>query len=135
MALITPAVTLKNTILTAIRDALDAGSTPGLIKIYSGTKPADAETAITTQVLLATLTLSDPCGTVSTGVLTFATITSDSAADATGTATWARLTNSAGVAVVDVDVSNTAGNGFIRLNTVSIVAGGSVSITSAQIWA
>lgn len=135
MSIITPALALKNTILTAIRDALDAGASPGLIKIYSGTKPADAETAITTQVLLATLTLSDPCGTVSAGVLTFATITSDSAADATGTATWARLTTSAGVAVADVDVSNTAGNGFIRLNTVSIVAGGSVSITSAQIWA
>ena len=135
MATITPALTLKNTILTAIRDALDGGPSPGLIKIYSGTKPADAETAVTTQVLLATLTLSDPCGSVAAGILTFSPITSDSSADATGTATWARLETSSGAAVADVDVSNAAGNGFIRLNTVSIVAGGSVSITSAQIWA
>ncbi|MNW17442.1 hypothetical protein D3C71_2166300 [compost metagenome] len=62
--------------------------------------------------------------------MTFDAITADTSADADGTATWARILDGDGVAVVDVDVSNGAGTGVIKLNTVSIVAGGLIQITS-----
>jgi hypothetical protein len=63
-------------------------------------------------------------------VLTFSTITEDTSADATGTATWARVRSSDAAQGFDCDVTATGGGGVIELNTVSIVAGGPVRITA-----
>lgn len=69
---------LRTTLATAVRDAIDGGAGAGkLVFRLSGTVSAPG-TAV------ATLTLSDPCGTVSNGVLTFSAITSDT--NATGNA-------------------------------------------------
>lgn len=126
--------TLKNTLLDAIKTAIDSGGAAGTINFYTGTMPATPGTSITTQTLLGTLTFSYPCAPgASAGILTMSAITQDSSADATGTATWARCLNSAGVAKLDVDVSNTAGSGAAKLNTTSIVSGGPISITSFAI--
>lgn len=127
----TVATAVRTTLATAIKDAIDAGSGAGTIKIYTGTKPAGPDTAITSQTLLGTLTCSDPCGTVTNGVLTFSAITQDSSADATGTATWARIASSTPTDIVDVSVG-TSGTDLI-MNTVSIVSGGPISITSLTI--
>ena len=54
-------------------------------------------------------------------------------ADADGTATWARIADSAGTFVGDVDIGVSGSGATIVMNTTSIVAGGSISITSAQI--
>ena len=64
-------------------------------------------------------------------MITFDAITEDSSADATATATWARIEDSDGTNVFDGDVS-TAG-AMINLNTAAIVAGGPVRITSFTI--
>lgn len=114
----------------ALATGINAGPAAPQIKFYTGTKPAGPGTAITTQTLLGTLVCSDPAVTSSGAVVTFAAITSDTAADADGTATWARVLDGDGAGVVDVDVSNGAGNGAIKLNTVSIVTGGLIQITS-----
>lgn len=127
--------TLRTTVATAIRDDIDSGAGAGLIKVYTGTKPAGPDTAITSQVLLGTLTCSDPCGTVTTGVLTFSAITQDASADATGTAAWARVTTSAGDAVADVSITTSGGGGDLIMNTVSVVSGGPISISSLTITA
>lgn len=120
----------RNARLTALITAIDAGSGPGVLSIYSGTRPA---TGGATTTLLAELTLSDPCGTVSGGVLTFNAITQDSSANASGTASWARIVDSTGTHVLDLGVG-TAGSGQeIILNTTTIVAGGPVGITSASL--
>lgn len=119
-----------NAVLSALLAQLDAGSGPATIKIYSGTMPATPNTAISSQVLLGTLTCSDPSGSVAAKTLTFSTISDDISADADGTATWARLADSTGAAVIDVDVTSTAGSGTIKLNTVAIRAGGPIKITS-----
>jgi hypothetical protein len=80
-------------------------------------------------VVLALLTFADPCAPPAVGgVLTFSPIVEDAAADATGTATWARLLNSSGVAGADCDVATA--DATLNLNTVEIVAGGPVRITS-----
>lgn len=135
MAVITLSNAAANAVLTSINDALNAGTGAATIKIYTGTKPAGPDAAITTQTLLGTLTCSDPAGSVASRALTFGAITQDSAADATGTATWARLADSEGVAVIDIDVTTTGGGGFLQLNTTSIVIGGPILISSFVITA
>ena len=130
MAIVRFVDSVKNSVLTPLKDAIDAGSGAGTIKIYTGTQPTLASDAVTTQTLLGTLTFSEPCGTVATGALTMSAITQDSSADATGTATWARIADSAGNTVMDVNVSVTGGGGALQLNTTSIVSGGPILISS-----
>lgn len=124
----------RNALAAAIATLLDAGSGPGTIKLYTGTKPAGPGTAVTTQTLLGTLTLSDPAfGSPSNGVVTAGTITGDSTADATGTATWFRAADSNGLAVIDGTVG-TSGAELI-LDTTSIIAGGAIVVESWTITA
>jgi hypothetical protein len=108
----------------------DAGSGPAIIEFYTGTIPTALGDALTTQVKLGTLTCSDPAATQAAGVITFGAITQDSGADASGTAAWAYIKDSSGAIVNAVDVTNAAGDGFIKLNTTTIVEGGPIQITA-----
>jgi len=118
----------RNNRLNAVRDRIDSGPGAGVVEIRSGTQPADADDAAV-GTLLATLTLADPSApNAASGVLTFNAITEDSSADATGTASWGRVKTSDGNTVFDCDVG-TSGTTIV-LNTVSIVVGGPVRITS-----
>lgn len=117
--------TLRDARLTAIVTAI---GTSGKVRIYSGTRPATGGTA-TTQ--LAELPLSATAGTVTGQVLTMSAITTDSSADATGTASWFRILTSANVAVIDGNVGTSGSD--LNLNTVSIVSGGPVAISSFTI--
>lgn len=119
---------LRNDRLQKIIDRIDAGTGAGKVRIYNGTRPATGGAATT---LLAELTLSDPCGTINTGVLTFSAITNDSAADATGTATWARILDSDNNFVMDMNVSTSGAE--LNFATVSFVANAIISITSFAI--
>lgn len=123
--------TTRNLMLDLISDAIDAGAGAGLIRIYDGTQPADSSVAITSQTLLATLTFTDPGkSTLTGGVLTFAAITDDASADATSTATWARIIDSDLATVFDCDVGVTGSGATIEFNTVEFVAAKNVSMTS-----
>jgi len=133
MAVIKLTTAVRNAMGDAILAALDAGSGPATLEVYTGTQPAGPATAITDQVLLGTLTFSDPAGSTSGGVITFGAITQDTAADATGTAAWVRLRDSTGAAVMDGDATVSAGTGFFKLNTLSIVAGGPIQATSGTL--
>jgi hypothetical protein len=116
----------------AIVDSIDGGAGAGTIKIYTGTIPTDADTAIGAQTLLATLTFSDPAfGAASNGVATASAITSDTSADATGTAAWARIASSTPTTVMDVTVGTSGDD--INFNTVSFVAGATVAISSMTV--
>lgn len=130
MAVVRFATPVANAVLAPIKSAIDAGAAGGTIKIYNGTMPADADAAVGTQVLLGTLTFSTECGTVSAKSLTMASITQDSSADATGTATWARIADSDGATVMDIDCSVTGGTGALQLNTTNIVQNGPILVTS-----
>jgi hypothetical protein len=113
----------------AVVDRIDAGAGAGTIKIYTGTIPTDADTAVGAQTLLATLTFSDPAfGAASNGVATASAITSDTSADATGTAAWARVADSNAVTQFDVTVGTSGDD--INFNTVSFVSGATVAITA-----
>lgn len=130
MAVVHLATETKNSMLAALANAIDAGSAGGTIKLYTATIPADASVAISTQTLLGTLTFSDPCGSTGAGTLTMSSITNDTTADATGTATWARIADSSGTTIMDIDVSATGGSGALQLNTTAIVQNGPISITA-----
>lgn len=102
----------------------------GYLRIYDGSQPATADTAIGSQVLLAELRFNATAAPAAVdGVLTFNALTADSSANATGTATWARCLKSDGSSVV-MDVSVATSDANVVLNTASISSGGSVSVTS-----
>ena len=134
MAIVHFATAPANNALTQFMNAIDAGSTGGTIKIYTGTMPATTATAVTSQTLLGTLTFAKPSGAVSDKTFTAAAITQDSSADATGTATWARIADSSGNAVIDIDITVVGGGGALQLNTVNIVAGGPILVSSFVIY-
>lgn len=117
---------LRNAILDAIDDDCNAGSGAAKLRFYDGTQPATGGTATT---LLAELPMSDPAfGAATSGALTAGSITDDSSANATGTATWFRIVDSDDNTVMDGTVGTSGAD--INLNTTSIVAGGTVSVTS-----
>jgi len=124
-------VSVRNARLDAIISAIGSS---GKLKIYAGSQPTDADTALSGQTLLASLALSATAAPASSGgVLTFNSITNDSSADATGTAAWFTLTTSGDVRVVDGTVG-TSGTDMIIDNT-SISAGQVVSCSSLVITA
>ena len=101
----------------------------GWLRIYDGTQPVTADTAIGAQVLLAELRLGATAfGAASNGVATANAITSDAAANATGTATWFRVVTSGGTFVIDGDVGTSGSD--LNLITTSITSGQPVAITS-----
>lgn len=110
--------------------ALTALLNNGVLRIYSGTKPASADTAIGAQVVLAELTLGATAfGAPSNGVATANAITGDTAANATGTASFYRAFKSDGTTpVCDGTVGTSAAD--LILNSVAIQAGAAVNVTS-----
>jgi len=115
--------TVRNGMLDQITSAI---GTSGLVRIYDGTRPASGGTATTLLAQLALSATSAPAA--SSGVLTFNAITQDSSADATGTATWFRVTTSGGTFVIDGSVGTSGSD--LNLTTTSIVATQPVSISS-----
>jgi hypothetical protein len=119
------AAALRTTRMTAVVTAIDVG-TAGKLKI--GT------TAMGT--VLATLTLADPCGTVSGDVLTFDfdPDISDTSADNSGTAAAATITDSSDNVIVSGLTVGLSGSGAnIILDNTSIVAGQTVTITAGTL--
>lgn len=114
---------IKNSRMTVVRDAIDAGTGPGILQI--GT------TGMAT--VLAEIVLDDPSGTVSAGTLSFSGFPkTDSSANASGTAAVARIRDSSGN---DVITGLTVGlaSADIILDSVSITAGQQVTINNASI--
>jgi hypothetical protein len=116
-------------VANAAADAAVALADGGKLRIYSGSQPATAATAVSGQTLLAELTLGSPAfGAASNGVATANSITADSSADATGTAAWFRVVSSGGTGLWDGSVATSGAD--LNLDSVSIVAGGNVSVSS-----
>jgi hypothetical protein len=118
--------TVRNAMLDAITAAIGSN---GLLRIYDGSRPASGGAATT---LLAQLALSATAAPAAAGgVLTLNAITQDSSADATGTATWFRITTSGGTFVIDGSVGTSGSD--LNLTTTSIVATQPVSVSSFTI--
>jgi hypothetical protein len=115
--------TLKNTRMTDVVTALGATA---FLNIYT------AGLAL----LLATIPLANPAGTVTGGVLTFSgTPLTEASANASGTAAAATVTTATGgtgtTVISGLTVSSTTGD--IVLSSTNIVAGQPVTVTSASI--
>jgi hypothetical protein len=114
---------VKNARLDAVVAQIDAGAGAGVLQI--GTTGMAS--------ILAEITLNDPSGTSSGGVLTFSGFPkSDTSANNSGTAAAARIRDSNGVDIITgLSVGITASD--INLDSVSITSGQTVTITSATI--
>ncbi len=123
---------LRNAFLDSITSRAGASAK---LRIYSGTQPATADTALSGQTLLADLTCNATFApSASGGVLTLNAITQDSSADASGTASFFRLWNSAVTVIVcDGSVSTSAAD--LNLNSTTITAGNPVAVSSFTITA
>jgi len=121
---------MANAAVNEQADRLATLANSGKLRIYDGTQPATADTAVSTQTLLAELTMNATAfGAASAGVITANAITSDSSADATGTATWFRLLKSDGTTPLwDGSVGTSGAN--LNLNSVAIQSGAAVSVSS-----
>lgn len=117
------AVTDANTALLAL---LDIDASAAQIKLYSET-----------DVLLSTVVLQDPSGTidVATGVLTLVAAGPDVSAAASGVCTWGTITDGAGVVHLSLpaQAGATPVSGALVLNSVEIVATSQVTVVSAVI--
>jgi hypothetical protein len=123
----------RNAAIAAVTGRLDNGAGAGKIRIYSGSKPAGPDTAISGQTLLAEFTLSDPAFTAgATGVqnldVTPALTTTGLAA---GTAAWFRALDSNNVAEIDGTVGTSGSD--LNLNTTTISVGLAIEITSGSL--
>jgi hypothetical protein len=111
---------------TAFRDLIDAGVGPGAIKVRSAT-----------DVLLGTVPLTDPCGTVNgtTGQLTITPSGRDESADASGTAAYGEVCDSAGLVhlALPVQAGAAAVSGKLVLNTLTVVAGGPIEVLTGTL--
>ena len=124
---------VSTAVVTAINNAINGGAGDGLINFYNKSMPATTATGITDQDLLGTCACADPAGVEAGGTLTFSAIDNDLAADYTGTATWVRITDSAGTVVMDLDVTVTGGGGYVQMASTSITAGGPIAFSSFTI--
>lgn len=118
----------------AALDTFTASASAGRLRIYSGTRPADPDTAIGAATMLVECTMGATAfGAASGGVLTANAITSGTAV-ATGTASWARLWQSNGTTpLFDFSVTGTGGGGEVQLATTSIVTSATVPVASCTI--
>jgi hypothetical protein len=118
--------TIRNAMLDAITTAAGGSA---LLRFYDSTRPATGGTATT---LLAELTCNATFAPgASGGVLTLNAITSDTSANATGTATWFRIVTSGGTFCIDGNVSTSGSD--LNMSSVSFTLGGTVAVSSFTI--
>lgn len=121
---------MSDAAVNAEANALAALMGSGYIRIYDGTRPTTADTAVSTQVLLAELRFgSTAFGSASSGAITANAITQDSSANASGTPTWFRALKSDGTSAMWDGTVGTSSADLI-LNSATISAGAAVSISA-----
>jgi len=136
------AVSIANTVailaVDAVTASFDLDTPPAIIRIYDGTAPADVDTALSSNTLLAELPMSNPAflggaDAAPGAVDTADTITDDSSANATGSpATFFRIeTGTASTDKLQGEIGTSGAD--LNLNTTSITQGDIVSITSMTV--
>lgn len=121
---------LANTAATAV----DAGAADSTLVIYTGPEPADADVAVTTQTELVEFvlpgdTFKDAVDVAGAAVIEANAIAEvDAAAD--GVAAWFRMYDGDGNPILQGNVTNTAGNGNLKVSSTDVVEGIAVEIVS-----
>lgn len=122
----------SNAAVSAEADAVCPLLNNGYLRIYDSTQAVNANTAVGAQVLLAELRFGATAfGAASNGVVAANALTKDSAANATGTATWFRALKSDGTTVICDGSVGTSGCD-LNLNSVAIQINAEVDVTAFQ---
>ena len=117
---------LRNAKLDAITAVI---GNAGKLEIYAGIDTSGTNNAEGT--LLATFTLGSPFAPAASGGVLSPTLPSATTGITSGTAGWARITKADGsTAVADVSVGLAGSGAQVIVSTLSITAGGAVSIAS-----
>ena len=118
----------------AIAGLVDAGAGAGILRIYTGAKPASADLA-PTGTLLGTFTVNDPAfGAAAAGTATLVVAPALSTVGvAAGDAGWFRLLDSDGSTVMDGTVTVTGGGGDLIMSTVTVSIGLTLQLTAGTI--
>lgn len=119
----------KNSLLTRLAQDVDAAASPGKIEVWSGTRPTPEGTPAGT--LLGTFTLESPAfSSVVDGVATLdADPTLSTAASASGTASWARMTDGDNNVLFTGTVGTASSSDFV-INATNITSGQTLNIIS-----
>lgn len=125
----------------AVVDLVDAGTTDanGDLVIYDGTPPADADTALSGNTVLARVELQNPAWGAAAdaapgGQSTLqGTPLSDNSIDATGTASFFRMFDRDNGTVLQGTVTATGGGGDIEVNSLAFQISATFTITSGTI--
>ena len=113
---------VKNTRMTAVRDAIDGGSGVGKRNIYTAAYGA----------LLVSIPLADPSGTIANGVLTLSGMPKSGAATGAGNASIARILDSADTVIADGLTVGVSASDII-IDNVNIALSQNVNITAGSI--
>lgn len=121
---VTHSTTVRTALATAVKDAIDAGAGAGkLVFRLTGTVGSPG-TAV------ATLTLTDPCGSVSSGVLTFSAITSDTNAAGNASAVAAATLQTSADAICVHCAVAASGSDINMSGGLTVASGDTVSCSS-----
>ncbi len=101
----------------------------GTLHAYDAPVPANGDTALTTQTLLAVYALPSPAGTVTNGVFTAAAI-APATNLANGTVAFVRAYDSSDVAIGDYDAGAVGSGEAAEFDNLALVAGSLSTITS-----
>jgi hypothetical protein len=123
--------TMRDGACNGIVDAIDGGTPPGRLEHRTGAQPTNVSDA-SSGTLLGTNLFSNPAfGASSTGVATASAITSDTNADASGTAGYFRIYTGAGADTAALCQGNTSTSGAdLNFDNNVIVAGGTIAISA-----
>lgn len=115
---------VKNAQLQIAVDAIDAGSGNGVMNVGTAGMA----------IILATITLNNPCATVANRVMSFSGLPLSTIAVAGGTAAEANICDSNGTIIISGLTVGTPGGTFDAIiNDATIIAGGIVSLLTATI--
>lgn len=119
-------------------DACDLGSgvAQATLVVYSGTPPTFADVGLSGNTVLAQLSMTNPAFGAAADInpharATAATISDDTAADATGTATFFRILDRNGVSRIQGSVGTSGAE--LNLNSVAIQINALVRVTSLTV--
>lgn len=130
---------MSNFALLAQLNTMGTRANGGKLQVYSGTRPANPQTAVTSQVKLLEYTLNNPAFASATmlasntgQILAIVSGIADAVGLATGTATWGRVLDSSSNVLWDGDVG-VSGAGDFSLVTAAISTTSSVTLNSIDL--
>lgn len=124
-------INLSSTGVNAEADALAALANSGYLRLYDGDQPATANTAPTTQIMLAELVMNSTAfGASVAGVITANSITAETSAPASGTPNWYRVLKSDGAGALWDGTVGSSSTYDIWMSSTGILAGANVSVSS-----